>query len=142
MYIFIIYCNFQLVLLYYKLHFIALFFSILHINEVTKLNKEWVDIMERHLRLVVSHNAECNKKESLRKYLSTLKERFRCIFISKNEKIYILKDILIKIYRDYEITTGIIDEPYFIRAEKKIRRIVREKKVDYYYNLLKKFRNY
>lgn len=98
--------------------------------------------MERHLRLVVSHNVECNKKESLRKYLSTLKERFRCIFISKNEKIYILKDILIKIYRDYEITTGIIDEPYFIRAEKKIRRIVREKKVDYYYNLLKKFRNY
>ena len=98
--------------------------------------------MERHLRLVVSHNVECNKKESLWKYLSTLKERFRCIFISKNEKIYILKDILIKIYRDYEITTGIIDEPYFIRAEKKIRRIVREKKVDYYYNLLKKFRNY
>ena len=127
--------------LYYKLHFIALFFSILHVNEVTKLNKEWVDIMERHLRLVVSHNVECNKKESFKKYLSTLKERFKCIFISKNEKIYILKDILIKIYRDYEITTGIIDEPYFIRAEKKIRRIIREKKVDYYYNLLKKFRN-
>lgn len=141
MYIFIIYCNFQLVLLYYKLHFIALFFSILHIIEVTKLNKEWVDIMERHLRLVVSHNVECNKKENFRKYLSKLKERFRCIFISKNEKIYTLKDILIKIYRDYEITTGIIDEPYFIRAEKKIRRIIREKKVDYYYNLLKKFRN-
>ena len=59
-----------------------------------------------------------------------------------NEKIYILKDILIKIYRDYEITTGIIDEPYFIRAEKKIKRIIREKKVDYYYNLLKKFRSY
>lgn len=97
--------------------------------------------MERHLRLVVSHNVECNKKESFKKYLSTLKGRFKCIFISKNEKIYILKDILIKIYRDYEITTGIIDEPYFIRAEKKIRRIIREKKVDYYYNLLKKFRN-
>ncbi|MBQ4079021.1 hypothetical protein IJD15_07570 [bacterium] len=98
--------------------------------------------MERHLRLVVSRNVECNKKESLRKYLSRLKEHFRCIFISKNEKIYILKDILIKIYRDYEITTGIIDEPYFIRAEKKIKRIIREKKVDYYYNLLKKFRSY
>ena len=40
------------------------------------------------------------------------------------------------------MSTGIIDEPYFIRAEKKIKRIIREKKVDYYYNLLKKFRSY
>ena len=97
--------------------------------------------MERHLRLVVSHEVECNKKVNWCKYFSYFKERLNCIFISRNEKIYILKDILIKIYRDYEITTGIIDEPYFIRAEKKIRRIIREKKVDYYYNLLKKFRN-
>ncbi len=98
--------------------------------------------MERHLRLVVSHDAECNKSGSLQKFLKVFKENLKCIFISKNEKIYILKDILIKLYRDYEITTGIIDEPYFIRAEKKIRRIIREEKVDYYYNLLKKFREY
>ena len=97
--------------------------------------------MERHLRLVVSRETECNKKLYWWKSFNYFKEQLNSIFISQNEKIYILKDILIKIYRDYEITTGIIDEPYFIRAEKKIRRIIREKKVDYYYNLLKKFRN-
>lgn len=95
--------------------------------------------MERHLRLVVSHNVSCKRTALLKRYFEKIKEKLKCIFTSKNEKIYILKDILIKIYRDYEITTGIIDEPYFIRAEKKLRRIIREKKVDYYYNLLKKF---
>ena len=98
--------------------------------------------MERHLRLVVSHPVECNKKTSWKDYFGILKEKVKCTFISETEKIYILKDILIKIYRDYELTTGIIDEPYFLRAEKKINRIIREKKVDYYYNLLKKFKNY
>ena len=98
-------------------------------------------MIERHLRLVVSHDKKCKNSALFSGNLNKLKERLKCIFISKNEKIYILKDILIKIYRDYEITTGIIDEPYFIRAEKKIRRIIREEKVDYYYNLLKKFQN-
>lgn len=102
-------------------------------------NKEWVDMIERHLRLVVSHDKKSKKNAVFKSHLEKLKEYLKSIFISKNEKIYVLKDILIKIYRDYEITTGIIDEPYFIRAEKKIRRIIREKKVDYYYNLLKKF---
>lgn len=98
--------------------------------------------MERHLRLVVSRDVECNKKESLAKCFISTKEFLQNIFISKNEKIYILKNILIDLYKDYEITTGIVDEPYFIRAEKKIRRIIREKKVDHYYKLLKKFRKY
>lgn len=98
--------------------------------------------MERHLRLVVSRDVECNKKESWAKYFIGTKEFLQNIFISKNEKIYILKNILIDLYKDYEITTGIVDEPYFIRAEKKIRRIIREKKVDHYYKLLKKFRKY
>lgn len=98
-------------------------------------------MIERHLRLVVPYDKKCKKNTAFKEHLENFKERLKCIFISKNEKIYILKDILIKIYRDYEITTGIIDEPYFIRAEKKIRRIIREKKVDYYYNLLKKFHN-
>ncbi len=97
--------------------------------------------MERHLRLVVSHAIECKEKTGLMKQFCNFKERVKSFFVSENEKIYILKDILIKIYRDYEITTGIIDEPYFIKAEKKIRKIIRERKVDYYYNLLKKFRN-
>lgn len=98
-------------------------------------------MIERHLRLVVSNGQESKKKSAFIKYLKNINEQLKCIFISKNEKIYILKDILTKIYRDYEISTGIIDEPYFIRAEKKLRRIIREKKVNYYYNLLKKFHN-
>ena len=97
-------------------------------------------MIERRLRLVVSHDVNHKRTKAFGKHLQKLKERFNCIFVSKNEKIYILKDILTKIYRDYEITTGIIDEPYFIRAEKKLRRIIREERVDYYYNLLKKFR--
>ncbi|MBE7704496.1 MAG: hypothetical protein E7Z90_01640 [Cyanobacteria bacterium SIG29] len=96
--------------------------------------------MERHLRLVVSHNVECNKKGKSIKNFPDIINYLGNIFISRNEKIYILKDILNDLYRDYEITTGIIDEPYFIKTEKKLQRIIREKKVDYYYNLLKKFR--
>ena len=98
-------------------------------------------MIERRLRLVVSHNVNYKRTKAFGKHLRKLKEHLNCIFVSKNEKIYILKDILTKIYRDYEITTGIIDEPYFIRAEKKLRRIIREERVDYYYNLLKKFQS-
>jgi adenine-specific DNA methylase len=96
--------------------------------------------MGKHLRLVVSNEVKIEKKETILNYIKSASNRIKCMFISRNEKIYILKDILIDLYKDYEITTGIIDEPYFIKAEKKIRRIVREKKVDYYYNLLKKFK--
>ena len=98
--------------------------------------------MERHLRLVTSRAAEYKEKTSLFERIENVAENIKSAFVSENEKIYVLKDILLKIYRDYEITTGIIDEPYFIKAEKKMRRIIRERKVDYYYNLLKKFRNY
>lgn len=98
--------------------------------------------MERHLRLVVSRDVECSKKESCSKYFEKVKEKLKSFFISKNEKIYILKDILVDLYRDYELSTGIMDVPYFIRAEKRIQRIIREKKVDYYYNLLKRFRKF
>lgn len=98
-------------------------------------------MIERRLRLVVSHDVNDKKTKDFGKHFQKLKDCLNCIFVSKNEKIYILKDILTKIYRDYEITTGIIDEPYFIRAEKKLRRIIREERVDYYYNLLKKFQN-
>ena len=96
--------------------------------------------MERHLRLVASNTIECNKKTNLKKQFIDKFDEIKSMFISETEKIYILKDILTKLYKDYEETTGIIDEPYFIRAEKKVRRIIREKKVDHYYKLLKKFR--
>ncbi len=90
---------------------------------------------KKHLRLIVSHDRNCTKKA----IIEDLKEKVKNLFISKREKIYILKDILIKIYRDYEITTGYDFEPYYIRAENKLQTIIRDKKVDYYYNLLKKF---
>ena len=97
--------------------------------------------MERHLRLVTSNAIKHKKKTNLLEKIVNLHENIKSAFVSENEKIYVLKDILIKIYRDYEFSTGIIDEPYFIKAEKKMKRIIREKKIDYYYNLLKKFRN-
>lgn len=94
-----------------------------------------------HLRLVVSGNLCCHKKSRILEYLEGVKEYFCCKCISKREKIYILKDVLINIYRDYEITTGITDIPYYIRAEMKINKIIQEDKVDYYFNLFKRFRN-
>ena len=88
-----------------------------------------------HLRLVSSNSTI--EKSKLRDKLENF---FSNIFTSKNEKIYILKDVLINIYRDYEITTGINDIPYFVKAENKIRQIVKENKIDYYYSRLKKFK--
>ena len=95
--------------------------------------------MKRHLKLVYSRDASILKKKENKNFLLNFKFNFGDIFISKRRKIFILKEELLNLYRDYEISTGFCDVPYFIRAEKKIRRIIREKKVDYYYNLLKKF---
>jgi len=77
------------------------------------------------------------KNESFRNKIDNI---FNILFISKNEKIYILKDILINIYRDYEITTGICDIPYFVKAEAKLSEIIKDKKINYYYNRLKRFK--
>ena len=96
---------------------------------------------KRYLHLVVSQKCEYKQKPVGVMFFRRFKSKFQDIFISKREKIYFLKDILTKIYRDYEITTGIIDEPYFIRAENKLRCIVKDNKIDYYYNLLKRHRN-
>lgn len=96
--------------------------------------------MERHLRLIVSNNCKVDEENSCRVKIQKFLNKLENIFTSRTEKILVLKEILMNIYRDYEITTGIIDEPYFLKAEKKISRIIRENKVDYYYNLLRKFR--
>ena len=96
---------------------------------------------KRYLRLVVSHECEYKQKPFVIRFLKKVKTKIQNIFISKREKIYFLKDVLTKIYRDYEITTGIMEEPYFIRAENKLRCIVKDNKIDYYYNLLKRHRN-
>lgn len=95
---------------------------------------------ERHLRLV-SCSGECSRKGVLfLRYADKLKTFYRQVFTSKREKIFILKDALIKIYRDYEISTGISDIPYYVRAELKISKILQENKVDYYFNLIEKFK--
>lgn len=96
---------------------------------------------KRHLSLVVSDCEKEAKKTFMSEPFKNAKDYIDCLFLSKNEKIYILKDILIKIYRDYEITTGNTDLPYFIKAEIKISQIIQDKKIDYYYKKLKKFRN-
>ena len=93
-----------------------------------------------HLRLVFSKEYE-GRKDSGKRYLSKIKDHFKDILLSKNEKIIIIKGCLIKIYRDYEETTGIIDIPYFVRADIRLSQIIRDKKINYYYNRLKKFRN-
>ena len=88
-----------------------------------------------HLRLVSANNQayKLSLKEKLKNFYDNL-------FISRTEKLYILKDVLINIYRDYEITTGICDVPYFVKAENKIKQIIREDKINYYFNRLKKFK--
>jgi hypothetical protein len=96
--------------------------------------------MGRHLRLIVSNETQLNQRSLNYEFFYNLVFKLKSMFISKSDKIYILKETLMNIYREYEISTGIIDEPYFIKTEKKIRRIIRENKVDYYYSLLKKFR--
>lgn len=95
---------------------------------------------KRHLRLVGPDMVNCTKRAIFREHWECFKDNVLCRLISKREKIYTLKDFLIKIYRDYEITTGISEVPYYVRAEMKISKIIQENKVDYYYNLFKKFR--
>ncbi len=94
---------------------------------------------KRHLRLVVSDYQKTDEIGLTSRYLERFRNFFDCIFLSKNEKLYIIKDILIKLYRDYELSTGNVDTPYFVKAEIKISQIIQDKKVDYYYNRLKKF---
>lgn len=96
--------------------------------------------MKNHLRLIVSKEEQCGQKYEKYEFFNNFFDKLKSFFVSKNEKIFLLKEALINIYRDYEISTGIVDEPYFIKADKKIGRIIRENKVDYYYSLLKKFR--
>ena len=95
---------------------------------------------KRHLRLVIS-NGENEDKGNVSEYWNKFKDFIECISLSKNEKIIIIKDCLIKIYKDYEETTGIIDVPYFVRADIRMSQIIKDRKINYYYNRLKKFRD-
>lgn len=95
---------------------------------------------KKHLHLVVSNNVCCVRKPLYISFFQGFENFFKVLFVSKREKIYILKDFLIKIYRDYEITTGINDVPYYIKAENKINKIIRENKVNYYFKLYENFK--
>ncbi len=98
-------------------------------------------MQDRHLRLI---NSQCQMPEQTSfyiKYFENIKDFFDKIFTSEPKKIYIIKDILIKLYRDYEISTGIENPPYYVKAEIRIIKIIKEGKIDYYYKLFKKFKN-
>ncbi len=95
---------------------------------------------KRHLTLVYS-----SKEKSDEKKISKIKSLFnniRFLFISQNQKIESLRIILLNMYRDYEITSGQADVPYFVRAENKINQIIQEGKVNYYYKKLRRFQDY
>lgn len=95
---------------------------------------------KRHLKLVSSNDCSCDKTFDFTGMMTNCIEYIKNKTISKREKIYVLKDALIKLYRDYEITTGISDIPYYERAELKISEIIQENKIDYYFKLLEKIR--
>lgn len=92
----------------------------------------------KHLRLVAGKYDKKQEKITSINYSEIIKDFFSCIFISENKKIYLIKDILTKLYKDYEETTGIIDVPYFVKADRRISQIVKSGKVNYYYKKLKK----
>ena len=90
---------------------------------------------KRHLRVIDGSKQNNIQNTS---YSERIKDFFDCIFVSENKKIYLIKDSLIRLYKDYEETTGIIDIPYFVKAERRISQIIKSGKINYYYNKLKK----
>ena len=91
----------------------------------------------RHLKVVQFKNVKQKTVENY-SYSEKIKDFFDCIFLSENKKIYIIKDSLIRLYKDYEETTGVIDVPYFVKAERRISQIIQSGKINYYYKKLKK----
>lgn len=97
---------------------------------------------QRHLKLVYSNNEIQTTKENFLAKLQSFCDDFRFMFISQNKKIESLRNILLNMYRDYEISSGESDIPYFIKAENKINKILQEGKINYYYKKLRKFQDY
>lgn len=93
-----------------------------------------------HLKLVISNNIEASQSLTTIDFNSNCNQKSKALVISQKEKIYMLKDSLIKLYRDYEITTGICEVPYNVRAEIKISEIIHANQVDYYFEILEKIR--
>ena len=91
----------------------------------------------RHLHVI---ETKTSKEKSIQNitYSERIKDFIECIFISENKKIYLIKDALVRLYKDYEETTGVIDVPYFVKAERRISQIIKSGKINYYYKKLKK----
>jgi len=95
---------------------------------------------KRHLKLIVSEDTNKVKNPDVKLIFENAKETVKCIVTSRREKIFVLKDYLIKLYRDYEITTGFCEIPFYTRAELKISEIIQNDKVDYYFKLFEKIK--
>ncbi|MBQ8887141.1 MAG: hypothetical protein IJY61_05500 [Candidatus Gastranaerophilales bacterium] len=92
----------------------------------------------KHLRLVAVNYDKKQEKSISISCSEIIKDFFDCIFISENKKIYLIKETLTRLYKDYEETTGIIDVPYFVRADRRVSQIIKSGKINYYYKKLKK----
>jgi len=99
-------------------------------------------VKKRHLTLVYSNNRQKEENKNLINQIKSFFENLKFVFVSQNRKIETLRAVLLNMYRDYEITSGNCEVPYFIRAENKINKIIQERKINYYYKKLKKFQDY
>lgn len=91
-----------------------------------------------HLKLVVPSKNDETETSDFKTILDDTYDNIKCMITPKREKIYVLKDHLIKLYRDYEFSTGFCDIPYYLRAELKISEIIQKNKLNYYFKMFEK----
>ena len=91
-----------------------------------------------HLKLVVTPEFDESENTDIKTFFDNTYDSLKCMITPKREKIYVLKDYLTKIYRDYEISTGFCDIPYYVRAELKISEIIQKNKLNYYFKMFEK----
>ena len=91
-----------------------------------------------HLKLVVPSKNDETENPDLKTILADTYDNLKCMITPKREKIYVLKDYLTKLYRDYEISTGFCEIPYYVRAELKISEIIQKNKLNYYFKMFEK----
>ena len=99
-------------------------------------------VKKRHLTLVYSNDCQKDNREKGIGIMKDFFDNLSFIFVSQNKKIETLRGVLLNMYRDYEITSGKSEIPYYLRTENKINQIIQEGKINYYYKKLRKFQNY
>ena len=95
-------------------------------------------MLKSNTGLKYSLNYYCEEKSSFVKFITKLKDVIKYNVILRNKKLYILKGITARFYKDYEESTGIIDIPYYKKTEMMLEKIAKENKIDYYYEKLKR----